>query len=586
MGECHYMESRILNKINKKIDIREMNINLTVDEDKIAYLDGETKTWDEVVKIGLLVGKNRKIKNVVNNLHPKDIKLPKKDKRKLIKQGQSIGVIEHTDVVIVGGGIVGCGIARELSKYNLNISLVEKESDVAEGTSKANNGMIHPGNATMPFTLKAKLNVKGNAMYSAWAEELNFPFKRTGSIILAYNRAEKKVLNAANIAGKLNRVPGMKKISGKKVMELEPTLTKEPKSGLWTPSTAYVDGYGVTIALAENAANNGVKFHLATEVVDIVVIQGQVKGVVTSQGIIKSKYVINCAGLYADDIAEMAGDKFYTIHARKGGILIFDKNKRGVLRASNSPNTKDRNAQSKGGGAQSTVEGNALWGPSAREIMDKDDLSFKKEDLEYSLTVGKTTNPHLNKGDVITYFSGLRAADYKEDFIIEKSKKIKGFIHVAGIQSPGLASAPAIAEMVVDIVKNEETLKKNPHYNPIRKKAIEFRNLSRKEQDQVIKKNPKYGNVICRCETITEGEIIDAIKGPIPCTTVDGVKRRTRASMGRCQGGFCGPKILSILARELDKDVTEISQKGHDSYIILAKAREIKTGGESNEYDK
>ncbi|HZJ69199.1 MAG TPA: FAD-dependent oxidoreductase, partial [Candidatus Eisenbacteria bacterium] len=316
------------------------------------------------------------------------------------------------------------------------------------------------------------------------------------------------------------------------------------------------------------------------------VIQGQVKGVVTSQGIIKSKYVINCAGLYADDIAEMAGDKFYTIHARKGGILIFDKNKRGVLRASNSPNTKDRNAQSKGGGAQSTVEGNALWGPSAREIMDKDDLSFKKEDLEYSLTVGKTTNPHLNKGDVITYFSGLRAADYKEDFIIEKSKKIKGFIHVAGIQSPGLASAPAIAEMVVDIVKNEETLKKNPHYNPIRKKAIEFRNLSRKEQDQVIKKNPKYGNVICRCETITEGEIIDAIKGPIPCTTVDGVKRRTRASMGRCQGGFCGPKILSILARELDKDVTEISQKGHDSYIISAKAREIKTGGESNEYDK
>ncbi|HZJ68839.1 MAG TPA: FAD-dependent oxidoreductase, partial [Candidatus Eisenbacteria bacterium] len=311
------MESRILNKINKKIDIREMKINLTVDEDKIAYLDGETKTWDEVVRIGLLVGKNRKIKNVVNNLHPKDTKLPKKDKRKLIKQGQSIGVIEHTDVVIVGGGIVGCGIARELSKYNLNISLVEKESDVAEGTSKANNGMIHPGNATMPFTLKAKLNVKGNAMYSDWAEELNFPFKRTGSIILAYNRAEKKVLNAANIAGKLNRVPGMKKISGKKVMELEPTLTKEPKLGLWTPSTAYVDGYGVTIALAENAANNGVKFHLATEVVDIVVIQGQVKGVVTSQGIIKSKYVINCAGLYADDIAEMAGDKFYTIHARK-----------------------------------------------------------------------------------------------------------------------------------------------------------------------------------------------------------------------------------------------------------------------------
>ncbi len=578
------MERRILSNIDKKLGIKDLSIEIKIDEDKIAHLEGEVKDWEEVVKIGLLLGKERKIKNVVNNLHPKGVELIKRDRSGLIEEGKKIGVIHETDIVIVGGGVIGCGIARELSKYDINISLVEKEEDVADGTSKANNGMIHPGNAAMPFTLNAKLNVKGNAMYTKWAEELQFPFKRTGSLILAYNKEEKKLLNMANIAGKLNRVPKMRKISGKEAMKLEPSIKEEPNLALWAPTAAYVDGYGVTIALAENAANNGVKFHLGAEVADVIVEDGRVQGVVTSKGIIKSRYVINAAGLYADDIAEMAGDKFYTIHPRKGGILIFDKNKKGVSRATVTTRTKGRNKQSKGGGPQSTVEGNSLWGPSAREIMDKEDLSFKKEDFDYAFSVGDDLNSDMSKGDIITYFAGNRAPDYKEDFIIEKSNKVKGFVHVSGIQSPGLASAPAIAEMVVNIIIGEEgSLGKNVNYDPIRKPPVEFRNLSRQEQDKIIKKDPRYGNVICRCETITEGEIVAAIHGPIPCTTVDGVKKRTRASMGRCQGGFCGPKILSILARELGKDVTEITQKGHDSFIIKEKARDIGLGGESNE---
>ena len=569
------MERRILSKVQKKLGIKDLNIKLKVDKDKIAHLDGAVETWDQVVKIGLQVGKNRKIKNVVNNLHPKGIEIEKKDKSLEIKNGEKIGVIHEADVVIVGGGVIGCGIARELSKYDLDICLVEKEADVADGTSKANNGMIHPGNAAIPFTLKAKMNVKGNAMYSDWAKELKFPFKRTGSLILAYTKAEKRMLKAANIAGKLNGVPGMRKVNGKQAMKLEKSITKEPDVALWTPSTAYVDGYGVTIALAENAATNGVKFYLETEVVDVNVRNSRVNGVITNKGIIKSRYVINAAGVYSDDIAEMAGDKFYTIHPRKGGILIFDKNKKGVSTATGTPSTKGRNEQSKGGGSQATVEGNLLWGPSAKEIMDKEDLSFSQEDLDYALRVGKTSNPNVKASDVITYFAGLRAADYKEDFIIEKSTKVNGFIHVAGIQSPGLAAAPAIAERVTSILQKEEgKLDLNPDYNPNRKRPVEFRHLSRKEQDKLIKKDPRYGNVVCRCETITEGEIVNAIHGPIPCTTVDGVKRRTRASMGRCQGGFCGPKILSILAREEGKDVTEISQKGHDSFIILKNARE------------
>lgn len=568
------MEKRILSKTEKKLGFEDLDIKLKVDKDKIAYLDGEVDNWEQVVKIGLQVGKNRKIKNVVNNLHPKGMEIKKKDRSDGIKKGLEIGVIHEADVVIVGGGVIGCGIARELSKYDLDVALVEKEADVADGTSKANNGMIHPGNAAMPFTLKAKMNVKGNAMYSDWAKELKFPFKRTGSIILAYTKAEKKMLKLANLAGKLNKVPGMRKVSGKQAMRLEKSIKKEPKEALWTPSTAYVDGYGVTIALAENAATNGVKFFLETEVVDVNVRNSRVRGVITDKGIIKARYLVNSAGVYGDDIAEMVGDKFYTIHPRKGGILIFDKNKKGVSTATGTPSTKGRNSQSKGGGSQATVEGNLLWGPSAREVMDKDDLSFTNEDLEYALRVGKTSNPNIKKSDVITYFSGLRAADYKEDFIIEKSSKVNGFIHVSGIQSPGLASAPAIAEMVTGIIEKEEgSFDLNPDYNPYRKKPIEFRHLSRKAQDELIKKDPRYGNVVCRCETITEGEIVDAINGPIPCTTVDGVKKRTRASMGRCQGGFCSPKILSILARENKKKITEISQKGHESFIILKNAR-------------
>lgn len=578
------MEGRILLYIKRKLGRKDLDIDIKIDEDNIAYLEGEVDSWEEIVKIGILVGNKRKIKNVVNNLRCKGMQINKKDKAPLISEGKKLGIIEETDIVIVGGGVIGCGIARELSKFDIKISLVEKEQDVAEGTSKANNGMIHPGNVVKPFTLKAKLNVRGNAMYTNWAEELNFPFKRTGSLILAYNREEKRLLNLVYIVGKLNHVPYMKKISGKEAMKIEKSIEKEPIIALWTPTTAYVDGYGVTIALAENAAENGVEFHLGTEVVDILVENGETKGVITNKGIIKSRYVINAAGVYADHIAEMAGDKFYTIHPRKGGIVIFDKNKVGVSRSVAVIKNQGRNKQSKGGGLQATVEGNCLWGPSAIEIMDKEDLSFNKEDLEYCLNTGNKVNSNIKQGDIITYFSGLRAADYKEDFIIEKSKKVKGFVHVAGIQSPGLASAPAIAEMVVSIIKNEEiNLYRNMKFNPIRNAPVEFRHLSREEQDKIIKKDPRYGNIICRCETITEGEIVEAIHGNISCTTVDGIKRRTRATMGRCQGGFCSPKILAILARELNKDVTEITQKGHDSAIIMKKAREVVLGGESNE---
>lgn len=321
---------------------------------------------------------------------------------------------------------------------------------------------------------------------------------------------------------------------------------------------------------------NGVDFHLDTEVVDVLTNNNKVEGVVTNRGIFKGKYIINCAGIYADEISEMAGDKCFTLHPRRGCIIIFDKSKAGVSRSIGIVNTTNRNKQSKGGGPQQTVEGNALWGPSATEIPDKKDLRVTREEFEYAFNSGKKVNPNITKADVITYFCGNRAPDYKEDFIIGMSKKIKNFINVAAIQSPGLASAPAIAEMVENIIlDHEKEIEKNSNYNPIRKSPIRFRNLSLEEQDKLIKENPLYGHIVCRCETITEAEIVNAIHSPIPATTVDAIKRRTRASMGRCQGGFCGPKILNILARELGKDITEITQKGDGSYIIDSKSRSL-----------
>lgn len=577
------MERKIIEEIKEKLEIDLSQVQLRIDKEDIAYLTGEVETWEDVVNIGYFVAKKKKIRNVVNDLQPRIGKVPKRDRSEGKRLGESKGIIDKVDVVIIGAGVVGCGIARELSRFNLKIAVIEKESDVSDGTSKANDGMIHPGNAVKPFTLKAKLNVEGNKMYSNWAKELNFEFKRTGSIILSYSKKDRKGLRFAYIAGRLNKVPKMRLVGGSTAMRIEPSITKKPKVALWTPTTAYVDGFEVTIALAENAASNGVKFYLETEACDIRTKEGEITGVITNRGIIECDCVINAAGVYSDEIAEMVGDRFYTIHPRKGTILILDKRVKGPsINVAISKEIKNKNT--KGGGGLRTVSGNPLWGPSAKEVADKEDVSVDKEAFDYAFKVGKEAFNQASKKDVIAFFTGIRAPDYKEDFIIEESKKVKGFIHSGAIQSPGLASAPAIAKMVVDITlnyyrKKDRTINKRESFNPIRKALTRFNKLTRQEQHQLIMKDSRYGNIICRCETVTEGEIIEALHRPLPCTTVEGIKKRTRATAGRCQGGFCTPKILTIIARELNKDITEITQKGSNSNIILKRARDIKVKG-------
>jgi len=576
----------LVGKVKEKL--KEINgidvesIDVSISNEKIATLKGQVKTWKEVVEIGHAVAKVRGIKNVVNDIIAEDAVVEKQDNSEKIKAIAASGKTEEYDVVIIGAGITGCSIAKALSKYDMSVAVLEKNSDIAEEATKANNGNIHPGALATPGTLKAKLNLLGNKMYTQLSKDLDFEFKRPGSLVVFYDEKQWKKFKVIRFLKKTGlgmliksmrqfaKTPGIKWLSGQQVKELEPNIKGKPIGGFIMTTMGIVDPMEVCMAMAENAIENGVDFKLNTGVLDIVEDKGAVKSVITNQSVINCKMIINCAGVYADNIAQMANDRFYTIHPRRGAIAIFDKNRKGFFSTpAGAIGESGRSENSKGGGASITPEGNLLWGPTAMETHDKEDKSVDASEIDYIMGLGSGITDEIKRSEIITYFSGVRAPDYKEDFIIEASKKVKGFIHVAGIQSPGLASAPAIAQMVEKIViKLDGKIRKKTNYKSTRKAPVKFRNLSHEVQDEWIKKDSKYGQIICRCELITEGEIVDAIHSPIPATTIDAVKRRTRAGMGRCQGGFCGPRVLEIIARELDLPLTEVTLKGEDSYIL------------------
>ena len=414
-----------------------------------------------------------------------------------------------------------------------------------------------------------------------WAKDLQFEFQRNGLMYIAWEEEYLPALKRRYTKGLENGVDGIRYISGEEAMAIEPELKKldnPPIAAVWLPSLAHVEPYEVTIALAENAAENQVKFMLNTKVCDIVH-DGRIQAVVTSRGVIETKYVINAAGVYADDISRMAGDVSYTIHPRKGTIVLLDKAKTYPYKpqlgfVSNKLENRMmnvKNKESKGGGCCKTPEGNYLLGPSAKEVWNKEDTSCDAEGIAYALSCCQ--HKGVGEKDVIRSFAGVRAADFKEDFIIEKSEVTSGLIHVAGIQSPGLSAAPAIAKMVENILLEEMkkegmSYKRKKNYQPYRPKRRVFRKLSLEEQNKLIKKNPDYGQIVCRCEFITKGEILDAIDSPVVPTSVDAIKRRTRAGMGRCQGGFCLPVVLQILAQAQQQDCTEIDFTAKDTNIL------------------
>ncbi|MDR0707032.1 MAG: FAD-dependent oxidoreductase, partial [Treponema sp.] len=475
----------------------DLDPELSIDERGILTVRGECASWEEVVAAGHLAAKPPEIKNVVNELSVRGKPAPRKDYGPYRERGVRAGIIDAVDVLIIGAGISGCAIARELSKYKIRVLVVDKGDDVASGSTKANNGNIHPGHDVKPGTLKAKLNIRGNEMYTQWAWELGFEFQRCGLMGAVADIRLRPLLEKAAEGARAMGVFNPQVIDGEEAKRLEPGFAEqgiEPAAAIWLPSMGLVEPYKVAAALAENAAVNGARFLFNCTAADILTKDGRVSGAVTSRGIIEASYIINCAGVYADEISAMAGDKSYTIHPRKGTIAILDKRLKPVYRSlagvlGASAQKKGSN-ESKGGGMCRTPEWNILMGPSATEVPDKEDLRSTPKDLAYAMSLGEDYG--IGNGDIIRFFTGNRPADYKEDFVIEASPVARGFINVGGIQSPGLAAAPAIAEMVEGIfaeaaAKDGFPLEWNPRFNPIRERETEFRHLSREEQDELIR---------------------------------------------------------------------------------------------------
>ena len=549
----------------------------------IVILSGQCGTWDQVVEIGHGVAKIEGVANVVNDLTVRDMEMPKKDYTLSVSRGLDAGLLDEADVVVVGLGITGCAIARALSKYDLKVIAVEMGEDVAVGATKANNGGVHHAGGVKPGTLKAKLSVRGNRMYDDWTKELGFEFNRCGDLLIVENPDFVEELKAEYQVAVANGDHMPELVDGDRALEIEPRLALygiKPIIALWLPSQARIHPYEVSVALIENAALNGVRVIFDCTVCGIETNDGNVTGVLTDKGFIKAKYVVNAAGVYADEISAMAGDRCFTIHGRKGTIAIMDKSKFPMYQHQTghfiSAAVQHRNTESKGGGMEFTPAGNILIGPSATEVPDKEDVETTSEELDFIMRINE--NPDISKADIIRIYSGVRPSDYSEDYVIGMSPVTHGFVNVGAIQSPGLGAAPAVAEMVENILLDDAAKTGVPfhaknEYNPLRERKLKFRELSREDQDLLIQKRPEYGHVICRCETITEGEILDAIHSPVVPTSIDAIKRRTRAGMGRCQGGFCQPRVLEILARELGLDWVEINLNRKGSNVLKSDNR-------------
>ena len=567
-------------KIAEKLKKKEFSkIKISVKKG-IVYLDGEVNSWSEVIELGHAAGEMKEVKGVINNILAREVKEKKREKN-LPKGTYNPHLPKRADVVIIGGGVIGCFIARELSRYNLEIVLLEKESDVACGATKANSGQIHTGVGEESGTLKKKLCAEAWPMYDKITEELDVPFKRNGLLVVITKDTLPKIPSfignfiskyiIPHIVVRKGKDVGDKPriIKREELLRMEPNITDRALVAVFMPGYGIICPYKLTIASAENAIQNGTKVLLETEVRDILVEDKKVRGVMTNRGTIETQFVTNAAGIFADEIAEMAGAKEFTIHPRKGSILLFDKEKEGYVNHQVSELRFPQDPYTKGGGVLMTVDGNINWGPTAIEVPDKEDKSVTREEIEGMFEKYGFTFPNFPKDSVITYFAGLRAATYKEDFFIKASKNIRGFVNVAGIQSPGLTAAPTIAEMVLKILKDAGLkMEEKENFNPERKVSPAFDKLSVEEKKKLIEKNPLYGNVICRCEHVTEGEIIDAIHSPLPVLTIDAIKRRTRAGMGRCQGGFCGPRVAAILARELGIPLEKITKDGNSNMFV------------------
>jgi glycerol-3-phosphate dehydrogenase len=493
------------------------------------------------------------------------------------------------DVIIVGAGVVGSLIARALSRYALRgrtraalrgrtrpalrILLLDKNADVGEGTTKANTAIVHAGYDTKPGTLKARFNAAGNAQFDALCAELDVEFDRCGTYVVATRVEEHATLQDLLRRGVANGVLGLEILDGAEMRRREPAITPHTTGALYAATGGIVDPFGLCIAAAESAVLNGVEVRLETEVRGLLREGETIVGVETAQGALRSSWVINAAGLGADDLLRSAGLDGFRITPRKGEYFVLDRvaaeRVRGVLFPCPTP-------ISKGILVTRTIHGNVMLGPNATDTLAKDDLDTTAAGLHEVMSGALKLVPSLSAREVIRTFAGLRATGNTGDFLIEIPHGLTGLVNLAGIESPGLTASPAIAAHVVELLREAGLpLVERRDYNPLRRGIPRFAHLSRAEQEALIAADPRWGHIVCRCETVTEGELVAACHAPIPARTYDALKRRTRLGSGRCQGAFDTPLAIAIMARELGLSPLEITQKGGASRLLLRLTKEV-----------
>ncbi|MBE5836822.1 NAD(P)/FAD-dependent oxidoreductase [Butyrivibrio sp.] len=474
------------------------------------------------------------------------------------------------DCLIIGAGVSGSAIAREVSKYKANVCVLEKCEDVCEGTSKANSAIVHAGFDAEEGSLMAKLNVEGNEMMDQLSKDLDIPFKRNGSMVVCVHKEELDGLKTLYERGVKNGVKGLKILSKEEALEMEPNLSDNVEGALFAPTGGIICPFELTIAMAENANVNGVEFRFNTEVEDIKKGEDGLWHLRTNNGEYVTRMVINAAGVHADEIHNMvSSDKMHIIE-RRGDYCLLDKQVGGYVSHTIFPQPTK---YGKGVLVTPTVHGNLLVGPTAIDLENKEGNNTTAQGLEEVVSKASENVKNLPMRNVITSFAGLRAHLERHEFVIEEVKDAPGFIDVAGIESPGLSASPAIGKMVGEMVKEKLSLTEKENWIGTRKGITKTEGLSVEEMNELIKKNPAYGTIVCRCESITEGEILEAIHRPLGARSLDGVKRRTRAGMGRCQAGFCSPRTMEIINRELGLPYEKITKSGGKSYIVLERTK-------------
>lgn len=534
-----------------------------------VVLSGELEDYEGILECGT-IAVCKESRGVVNDIRLKGY-APEKMRICPVEDKAYDG--ESPDVLVIGGGIVGAAIARELTKYALTVTVLEKEYDIATGQSARNDGMIHAGIDLKPSSIKVKYNARGNAMYPRISKELDVPIEMCGQCVLYTKRWQKLLFPFIKARGAKNNIP-VEKLGPEEVKKYvsEPGIKY---GGFMCPSAGILSPYQMTVAFMENAINNGAVLHTDTAVTGIDNDGEKITAVRTNRGTFYPKAVVNAAGIYSDVIAEWAGDRHFTIHPRRGVEAVLDKKAKKATSAVIGKfviKSSTGKGHTKGGGVIVTVDGNILLGPSAKETPERENEATVPEEFEEMIAKQFKLAPKLKRSDIITYFAGTRAATYEEEFVVEKSPVVRNFVQAAGIQSPGVTAAPAIAEdvgkWVAEIVFGSD-VKYNTNFDPIRKRIPKPSEMLPEERKKLIAEDPDYGVVICRCEEVTKGEIKEALRRPASVPAVDAVKRRVRAGMGRCQGGFCSPLVMKIISEECGIPLDKVRKKGAGSEIAF-----------------